>query len=573
MKRATRVAYGYRNNEVVLPQLNKDHFVVKGKRVDIDKTFHITRFKEQNIRPVVGVDLGCGLKYAAPPKIDPADTHTVATGAVYRFARQFKYEYDRADFTEFVMDWLSKNVEPLDIETDTSHATWIAGTPYTIARKEELIRKHEKFGRKLSDKIPQDCCKLKSFSKDESYVPDFKHARTINSREDEYKNMVGPHYQRISEKLFKLHWFIKKIPINERPAYIIDLIQRNGAYYICTDYTSFEAHFDSTLMEDCELLLAEYMTKKLPDGADFMRWARVKTQMNKLAFKNFSVEIKAKRMSGEMDTSLSNGFSNLMFMLYFFKKRNISNPAGVVEGDDGLFVVDKPIDSQFFVDFGLNVKMELVSELNHASFCGMVFDLDEKTNVTNPIHELISFGWSSAKYARSKDGIKKCLLRSKALSLAYQYPACPILTALAAKICEFTAGYDSLALLEKRGDFTCQYEKAIIREAHAFFEKHKLLEEPGPNTRILIETLYGVSMFDQLEIENYIKSMTSIHQIDCPALNKYLPKDCIIYAENYVITTSNSQYFNDLGIPMNEICPKTDFNVFTKNKRNLVRGT
>jgi hypothetical protein len=570
LKRATRVAYGYRNNEAVLPQLKQDHFIVKGKRVDMDETFKITRFRAQDIRPVVAVDLGCGLKFAAPPKIDPADTHTVATGAMYRFARKFDYHYDRNDFKSFVREWLETNIEPLDILTDTTHATWIAGTPYTQARKDELVRKHEAFGRKLSDKIPQECRKLKCFAKDETYVPDMKHARCINSRVDEYKNMVGPHYQCISDKLFKLHWFIKKIPINERPQYIIDLIQRTGAYYICTDYTSFEAHFVSGLMEDCELQLAEHMTKKLPDGADFMRWARVKKDINKLNFKNFGVEIKAKRMSGEMDTSLSNGFSNLMFMLYFFKKQGLSNPAGVIEGDDGLFVVDRKINEKFFVDFGLNVKMELVSELNHASFCGMVFDLDEKTNVTNPIHELIGFGWSSAKYARSKDGIKKCLLRSKALSMAYQYPACPILTTLSAKICELTAGYDSLALLEKRGDFTCLYEKTIIREAHTFFEKHKLLAEPGPKTRILIEQLYGITLSDQIEIEKYIREMTSIHEIDIPALNKYLPKDCIRYADEYVVTTTNASFFNDLGIQMNYICPKTDFTAF---QNNLRRGT
>lgn len=572
MKRATRVAYGYRHNEAVLPQLLKDHFIVKGKRVDLDETFRITRFKEQQIRPVVAVDLGCGLKYAAPPKIDPAHTHTVATGAAYRFARKFDYNYDRDDFRSFVKSWLQQQIEPLDVMCDTSHATWIAGTPYTQARKDELIRKHEKFGRKLSDKIPQECRNLKCFSKDESYVPDMKHARCINSRVDEYKNMVGPHYQCISEKLFKMSWFIKKIPINERPQYIIDLVQRGGAYYICTDYTSFEAHFDSDLMEDCELQLVEHMVKNLPDGKDFLRWARVKTGTNKLAFKNFSVEIGAKRMSGEMDTSLSNGFSNLMFMLYFFHKQGLTNPAGVVEGDDGLFVVDHKIDEQFFKDFGLNVKMELVSELNHASFCGMVFDLSEKTNVTNPIHELITFGWSSAKYARSKEGVRKCLLRSKALSMAYQYPACPILSVLSAKICELTAGYDSLALLQRRGDFTCQYEKAIIVEAHAFFEKHKLLDEPGPKTRILIEQLYGVSLPDQIEIENYIRGMKSIHLIDIPALDKYLPKDCIKYADEYVVTTTNASFFNDLGIHMNYICPETDFTAF-QNNRTLRRGT
>lgn len=424
---------------------------------------------------------------------------------------------------------------PLSAATDTSFDTWIKNTPYTEARKAELRRKLDEADLDLSKPVPNKYLRVKSFMKDESY-PTWKHARAINSRTDEFKALVGPIFQCISDKLFSTKWFIKKIPIADRPQYIIDLLYRVGATYLISDYTSFEAHFIKEMQEDCELQLHRYMTTEIPFGKDWFNLIkRAKTGTNSIAFKNFTCTLDAKRMSGEMDTSLSNGFSNLMFMLYLMKEAGCVDVEGVIEGDDGLFVcTGTPPNTQTFLDFGLIIKMGEVSDLNHASFCGMVFDLEERTNVTNPIEELVSFGWTTAQYSKSKKNVHMNLIRAKALSLAYQYPACPILTKLAYKMCQLTASYDSKTFLKKNSAAFSQYEIELVRKAHDYFDKNGLLKEPGIKTRSLVSQLYGVSIEDQKSIENYIDNLKTIQPLDCPQLQKYLDQSWIEYNDKYV---------------------------------------
>ncbi len=287
-----------------------------------DPSFKITRFKDNFQRPVVKASLGCHVKGASLPHPCSGDTATIAAGARYRMAREFKGRSPevRTKFRLFVKRWLDKNLPPLDPNSDTSLENWLENTPYTQARKDELRKKFLKSGISLDQPINKQYLKVKSFMKDECY-PDYKHARAINSRTDEFKALVGPIFQLISNKLFSLPWFIKKIPIKDRPQYIIDRLMRSGALYYTSDYTSFEAHFIQELQEDCELQLHEHMTSMLPNGREWFNVIKLaKTGNNTINFKNFSCELKAKRMSGEMDTSTSNGFSNLMFMLFLLKE-------------------------------------------------------------------------------------------------------------------------------------------------------------------------------------------------------------------------------------------------------------
>lgn len=525
--------------------------MINGMKVlDCDPSFKITKYRDNFTRPVVKASLGCHVNGASLPHPCSGDTATIAAGARYRMARHFPGRPPdlRTEFRSFVRKWLRKNLTPLDPNSDTTLDTWLKKTPYTQARKDELRRKFIKSGLALDQPISSQYLKVKSFMKDECY-PEFKHARAINSRTDEFKALVGPIFQLISDKLFALPWFIKKIPIKDRPQYIIDRLMRTGAWYYTSDYTSFEAHFTKELQEDCELQLHQYMTSELPSGKDWFEViSKAKTGCNAISFKNFQCKLDAKRMSGEMDTSTSNGFSNLMFMLFLLKKSGAKHIKGVIEGDDGLFCfMGNEIDKTIFSDFGLDIKLEKFENLNHASFCGMVFDVNDRTNVTNPIEELVSFGWTTAKYARSKDNVHKCLIRSKALSLAYQYPACPILTKFAYKMCELTASYDSLSFVRKgKGKAFCLYETEMILEAHKYFDKNGLLTPPGMRTRLLVEQLYGVTISDQILIEKYIDSLTEIAPIDCPVINRYCQPSWIQYDTHYVtFVRQKSRFFDD----------------------------
>jgi hypothetical protein len=502
-------------------------------------------------RPVVLASLGCHVQGAAMPHPDPSDAHTAASGALYRFCREIENaDKKNPEFEKYVDDWLIKNMEPLPADYDLSFETWLKNTPYKLSRKEELRDKHDKLTCAISD-MPPEIFKLKGFTKDECY-PSFKHARAINSRSDEFKTIVGPVFQAIGEKLFARPEFIKKIPINERPDYIMDTLFTYGSNYTASDFTSFEAHFDKNRMLGCEMKLLQHMIRNIPDRkAIYATIRKAKLgKKNHISFKNFVISILGKRMSGEMDTSLSNGFSNLMFLNYLCQKNGNTGVKFIIEGDDAIGrMAGSPPKQREIEDFGLSIKLLNFKDLNHASFCGMIFDLDDRTNVTDPISELVKFGWTSRRYALSKKGIHMNLLRSKALSLAYQYPHCPILCRLALKISQLTASYDVISFVKKQKSFMADsYKLEIIEQAIDYFKDHSLdFFTPKIGTRLLVENLYGVSISDQLEIEKLIDSMTTISVIDFPVLQKYFTVSMTSYSERYIVELSTKYDIDNPG--------------------------
>lgn len=533
------LAVGYRENEASTPvPLSTRAFDNSGQLVEIVDDLEITRLSTQESRPVVLASLGCDVKGAILPHPDPGHPLTLAHGAVYRMGRKLKARDSEIipRFRKFVKHWIKKNLTPLAANSDVSFEKWIEATPYSRARKEELKRVYYESGLKLGSIIPKKFLKCKSFMKDETY-DSYKAGRAINSRSDLFKCLVGPIIQLVSDQIFSMEWFIKKVPINERADLLERILGAKGETIFTSDYSSFEAAFSTTIMENCEDLLFEHMTSHLADHRSFvslMKSAKHLTK-NHLNFKHMSMKIMAKRMSGEMDTSLSNGFSNLMFMLFTCYENGNTNVVGFIEGDDGIFRMQgaPPADSKF-EDLGLVIKVAKFNELSHASFCGMVFDVDDRTNVTDPIKQLVSFGWTSQRYARSRKGVHMCLLRCKALSLAYQYPSCPIICKLASKITRLTAGYDVGTFLAKQGNASFdEYKLRIIKEAIEYFKTNKLDAEPGIKTRLLVEELYGVSLSSQFAIEAYIENLDEIKQLDCPHISMHTSTHSRDYAERF----------------------------------------
>jgi hypothetical protein len=535
------VCYGYNHNEVAIPQLINNTFIVKGKTLEIDPTFKITGITKCSERPTVLASLGCHVRGACLPHPNPKHTDTVILGSMYRFCRKIEFKMP-PEFGVFVETWIRQNLKPLSNETDRTFETWLNNTPYTQARKTELAQVRDEFHyvndlSSIPDKEMKKILKVKSFIKDETY-PEYKHARAINSRSDIFKCLVGPLVQCISNVVFSMPWFIKKIPVNERPNYIIDNLLNDSCEYLLTDYTSFEAHFTKDMQEACELKLFEYMTSQLPEGTSWFNFLkRAKTSTNHIHFNLFKMNVEAKRMSGEMDTSLSNGFSNLMFMLFTLSNLGYENHEinGIVEGDDGVFTLCRsPPNQAIFDSMGLNIKILKTAELSHASFCGMVFDLVDQTIIADPIEKLVSIGWTNSKYAASRSGKLKCLLRSKALSCAYQYPSCPILSVFAKKIYVLTQGHDVQSFINKHGSrIYDQHHLHLVQEAIKYFQVNEIDDVPKERTRLLVEELYGVTVAHQLKIEEYIRSMTTIQSIECDVLNDYLRQDWIDYYNRY----------------------------------------
>jgi len=493
-------------------------------------------------RPVVGVSLGCELEGIALPHVDTSDPWTTLGGMGKRLAFRPPHpvKFKLRKLKRFVTRWCRRNLVPLDSACDTSFLTWLMNTPYTEARKSEL--------QKLNDEILNDPefilqttkGKLKDlyvncFIKDETYDT-YKHARGIYSRTDLFKILVGPIIKLIETEVFALPWFIKKIPVHLRPAKIMEMYSTD-AFYAATDYTSFEGHFSKSVMQSVECVMYDYMTQFLPQR-DWFRGIFMHTIMNTNVcnFHYFFLEIQATRMSGEMNTSLGNGFSNLMIMLYVCYKRGIPEcqVMGFVEGDDGIFrFCDKRNvpTSKDFSDLGFTIKIEIHTNLSTASFCGIVFDETDCNNLTDPISALIGFGWSTRRYCRSKNKKHMELLRAKSYSMLYSYPGCPILRSLAEYGLRMTTGYH--ALFSPQNNY--EREKMSVIREYLFKTDSPLIKiKVGIKSRILIFEKYGIPVETQLLFEEYLASLTKIQPLSKDLLFSFLHSDVLDYSCRYV---------------------------------------
>lgn len=497
-------------------------------------------------RRPVAVSAGCHLRGMALPCVDPDDVATVEA-AVYKRVAAKPPTPDEATlerFRKFVDNWIREHFRPLK-DVDVSFAAWIESRPYSQMRKEKFKKIWElaKDTDWTSLSPKHKYFKVLSFIKDECYV-DWKHARGINSRSDEFKCYSGPIFSAIEKVVFQRKEFIKKIPIAERPAYIMKHLYCEGATYYATDYTAFEANFTRKFMECCEFQLYDYMTEELTGGKEWSGMMRkILGGKNYCRFKRVKYEIEATRMSGEMCTSLGNGFSNLMIVLFVAHESGVSPDhfAGVVEGDDGLFrcktsANGAKLNTKLFTDLGLMIKIEEHAVLSEASFCGLVFDVNDQINVTDPREVLANFGWVNARYVKAKRGKLIGLLRCKALSFAHQYPGCPIIDALAHYGLAVSRRYKCFASSYAKSRCLSEWDKQQLLDALADEEKLKP-REPPIATRRLVEKLYGITIEEQIEIEEMLRDKAArgdLSELDIKL--RGCPASWTEYYDRYVIT-------------------------------------
>lgn len=484
------------------------------------------RWVDLDRRPPTSVSTGPHMAGAALPHADPQDPHTLRAGVKKRVTiampRSQRRLMDKLGI--FVDKWLKRNLVPLPFDSDTSFETWIASTYYPEWRKAELRLKWQELGGWAG--LTKKHFVTKGFMKDEPYT-EWKHARSINSRTDEFKCAVGPIFRLIEKELFSLPYFIKKIPTADRPNYIKNLLSRTGAEYVATDYTAFEANFVKTLMEQVEMRLYKYMTVNLINGQEWYDLVHdVMTGTQRMQFKHFTAKVEATRMSGEMCTSLGNSFTNLMVMLFMCEEYGVKDVMGVVEGDDGLFVGTGSFPSEAeFKKLGLMLKMEKHKSLAEASFCGLVFDEHDLENIADPLKLMASFGWTTSQYAGAKKSKLLCLLRAKSMSYLCQYPACPVVASMARYGLRVTAGYDVRGVLSKTKN---TWDRQFLHFLDDFKDQNRPI---GMATRDLMERKFGLSVSDQLRLEAMFDSKDDLLPFD-PRVP--VPSSWVAYWDTYV---------------------------------------
>jgi hypothetical protein len=403
--------------------------------------------------------------------------------------------------------------EPVGPDYDFDSDVWLEKTSYTVKEKESL--------RKLKEEKPNMDHKdylCKCFCKAETYIAN-KHARPIKSTSDRFKIAVGPAFQAINEQLFCHCCFVKKIPVFERPQYIKDLVDFIGYAVDCTDFSTFEAHFISSIMHCVEFVFYSFVLHLCSCHDSFMGLIKkVLSGRRTFIFKYFTTMFQATRASGEMCTSSGNGFSNYMIYTYLARVKGAFYAKGGHEGDDGITCTKpdsaRPTTSDYQL-LGWTCKLEAAESFSEASFCGIVSDREDLVNVTDILKAVAEFGWTSEKYAFANELTLKALLRAKGYSMIYQYPGCPVLDALGHYALRVT---DDLAVKTRllqimQTKFEDSYKRNLILQAIEFVSmKRPDRKESPPNTRRLVYKKFGVSEQKQLEIESYLDSLSVI----CP---------------------------------------------------------
>lgn len=499
------------------------------------------------LRSIEQVSLGCHFVGAAAVHVDTGDVKTLEQAVLRRVCRKMP-----ARDPEFLGKFLTHvkkaiqyyNLQPIEADYPFLFEEWLAGTNYDEKRKEELRKIHLDVVDLLerNDDGELTHFKVKLFMKDESYM-EFKNGRGIYARDDVAKVFFGPYIKQMENAIYYdpatgsgVKHFIKHVPVDKRADYIMETVFVEGFDSVCTDYSGLEAHYDGDLLESCTFPLYDHMLGSNPHGRVALGIMReVFKGVNKIQNKFLSVKILARLMSGEMDTSLRNGWFNLMMATYFLMDVygiSFEQARLIIEGDDGLVMIPKGAavpDEKYFAAKGCCIKINVVEDISRASFCGLVFDPEERNIITDPFKVLMNFGYTSKRYACASDKKLKALLRSKAMSMLVQYHGCPILGVLAEKMLDLTRSFDVRHVINSTTD---QWQRQKLQYASKSYKRF-LGKQIGSRTRYLFEELYGIPPEVQVNIEAHIKEMSDIQPLFFPELIPECGQDAREYFEKF----------------------------------------
>lgn len=360
---------------------------------------------------------------------------------------------------------------------------------------------------------------VKAFIKEESY-PEYKTPRGIFSRSDEFKTIVAPMISAIEKEAFKHPAFIKKIPISERPKYILNRLG-DYPYYLASDYKSYESHFKPKFIQSIEERFYRYMLKNNPDQTSTLNYFLDTIKgINNIIFDDITLKILGTRMSGEMNTSLGNGITNYVIIMYLLDKKGHKNATPMIEGDDGLVGTYVKLTQDDFKNVGLSCELNVYDDPSKASFCGLIFDTKSLVNICNPVKVLIKTPWVMRKYIGTSDKMHMALLKSKALSNLWQYPGCPIVQAYAKYLLRMTYKFkakdlylETLYKVNETGFLVDNYNDTFENQLNT--TPYKPVEQ---STRDLMFNVFHISPSQQLEIEEYFENKNDLNHYSLPTL-------------------------------------------------------
>lgn len=399
------------------------------------------------------------------------------------------------DFIKFARHYIKHHIQPLPegLDEDVLLEDWLHQSKYDADRKAKFrelnkqMRRHE---------IPRrQYLQLTSFIKSEFYTEP-KEARIINSRSDAFKSRIGPFIHAAERIVYDDH-FIKHC----KPSEVVEKMRAKSAgfeVFYETDYSSFEGSFSPTYLKKVEFYLLSRLFYNYPEIVSLCALAT--NTNNKLIYrKRYTAEFPGSRMSGEMWTSMCNGYMNKL-LVEFVAKRSDAFVDYLVEGDDGFICSNKPLNWNLTADAGFKLKCELVTDPMDVQFCSL--RVCEDKLIPNIPRTLCHYGFiidtqlSRGLSVKSKRSQKKLaeIQYAKACSLLATSAGVPILQAVALQQMKVLAG-------------THLNPKYFDWWESEFYD----LTSPQPasitmGVRRYVEREFGLLVHDQIEIERQILS-------------------------------------------------------------------
>lgn len=526
------------------------------------KTFKVRLYRQLKRSVPMAKKFRFGLNGAVLPCADIRDTSFI--GSLKRIL-SMPPTIDSQLFNEF-MSFVDSFISELPILMEPpKFEEWILTVNQPESRKEEYRRSYETYLTKKIhfDKLAQiygtdeyvkdtefeKFLRIASFIKSEWYL-EIKPNRGINPRSLEYMPVVGPAYAEISKIIFQMPEFIKYVPIGERAKYIFDRLSNAGSRCVQTDYKSFENSFTRQIQEAVEMKLYKHFLKKFPDVYNL---CHAQCVSNNICSDCCSIKMDAARMSGEMCTSLGNGFTNLMLMKFFCYKHCITDAVGVIEGDDGLFTYHGPsLTNDFFNRLGFSIEISEF-DLNEASFCGNIFTEESFSTLADPIEVMATASYSmQAVGARPSETNKLNYLMG--FSLLCQYGNCPIIGSFArmqirnAIMCDPKVHQRAIAY-SKTSRKLCWWDREVLSQciqAKVFNDKINFSD------RLLVEKLFLIPISAQLLIEKELEQCKGSYS--SPIIDYFVENLHPDWKTNY----SNVEYCNSVPVRYLKYTPLVD---------------
>jgi hypothetical protein len=413
---------------------------------------------------------------------------------------------------------------------------WLRQTHYPLRRAQSLAEVHKGLTGSVIDGILRDLS-LKGFIKREWLIM-FKTPRGIHPESEAMKVRMGPIFKAIENVVYQLRWFVKHMPVQERPAFILDNVDREGWIKIFTDFSSFEAGFNPLVQQSIEFPMYFHMLRNCPQQLAIMKaYSKICCGVRHVAYQDVKCDVRARRMSGQMCTSLGNTWTNFVLMTFMMKDHlDLHKMRLAVEGDDGVCAVPPEaapaFNAKMFERAGFKVKVQQTKNIEEGSFCGCVFDRHDRVNVSDPLRILATFGWVEGQNVFADDVRMQVIGRAKSMSLAYTFYRAPILHELA----KYGLRMTQRVKLEEVGKWIAQTPtlNEWSRDRYLEVMKHRLDMDVGVpwRTRKLVADKYGFSVGAQIDFERYLSHKNDLGPLLIPSVE--VPSDWAYCAQNFV---------------------------------------